>query len=335
MSGGVGSRLWPISDKEKPKQFHSLVGNQSMLQQTVERFKSPLFKDKTVLLANVNQVELIDKQLEGSDYLIIAEPVSRNTAAAAIAAALYVASETVEGDDLILLAPADHVISEVTAFHEVIQKAKDIAQDSYIVTFGITPDKAETGYGYIKRGEELSSNIYRAQTFEEKPNLDTATKYYESKQYDWNAGIFLFSARSFLDEISRLQPEMLRAVKASFSDSKKTKNCIALTAEAFSQAPSISIDYAVMEKTNKAAVAPCDIGWNDIGSYEALRDIRKKLNIDCYPANSKCINTENSLVISDDPQVNIIGLDNIGVIVNKGRVLVLNLDHSQDVKKLL
>ncbi len=333
MSGGAGTRLWPLSDEAKPKQFLNLLGDKSLLQQTVERLDKTLFSDSIIFLANTAQAPLIDAQIKDRDYLIIGEPCRRNTAAAAAAAALYV-RDTSPKDDLILLLPADHSITDVNAFNKAIREAEKVARNGYIVTFGITPDHPETGYGYIKRGNKVSNNVFYVDTFKEKPDLETAKTYCDSGLYNWNAGIFLFSAHFLLEEINRFHPEILMAVRQSYKMASRSDKQLNLDKDSFETSPSISIDYAVMEKTDKATVIPCDIGWSDIGSFQSLRNVLKRLGAPRHPENAKLVKANDCLIQSDGPQINIIGLDNIGVIVKDGHILVLNLDNSQDVKQI-
>jgi mannose-1-phosphate guanylyltransferase/mannose-1-phosphate guanylyltransferase/mannose-6-phosphate isomerase len=334
MSGGAGSRLWPVSDGDTPKQFLALTGEQTMLQETAARLQSPLFNNKIVFLANAAQSDLITQQIGAQDHIIIAEPCRRNTAAAATAAALYVADQAEEGDDLLLLAPADHVITNPEAFHEAVSKARIAAKDGYIATFGIQPDSPETGYGYIKRANAIGDGIFSVEAFKEKPDYETAQAYCDSGNYDWNSGIFLFSARHFLREIEQFEPDIVKAVQQAYDTAVIDASVIALDKAAFETSPSTSIDYAVMERTDCAATVPCSIGWSDLGSYKALQELRRALNASAAPKDTLFHDAENCLVLSDGPQVNIIGLDNIGVIIDKGRVLVLDLDKSQDVKHI-
>lgn len=333
MSGGAGSRLWPMSDEETPKQFLPLIGEHTMLEDTITRLKVDLFEPKMVLLSGTSQAGLIGEQMSGDNYIIIGEPCRKNTAAAAVAAALYVQENSPE-DDLLLLAPADHVITFPGAFHKAVEKASEAARNGYIVTFGIYPESPETGYGYIKRSESLSEGVFKVDAFKEKPDQETAIKYCDSGEYDWNSGIFLFSAGQFLQEMARFEPKILEAVKNAYDKAVRAGSLVALNEQAFEQAPSNSIDYAVMERTDKAAVVPCNIGWSDLGSYRSLFDVRSKLELSCHPEEAELLNSADCLIVTDGPQVNVVGLDNIGVIVDKGRVLVLNLDASQDVKQI-
>jgi mannose-1-phosphate guanylyltransferase/mannose-1-phosphate guanylyltransferase/mannose-6-phosphate isomerase len=334
MSGGAGSRLWPISDADTPKQFLALTGELTMLQETANRLEGALFDDTLVLLANAAQSKLISDQIGNRPHLVLAEPCRRNTAAAATAAALHIQAHHPEGDDLMLLAPADHVITKPKAFHEAVEMARAAAQAGYIVTFGIQPDSPETGYGYIKRAGAIESGVFHVEAFREKPDLETAQSYCDSGNYDWNSGIFLFSARHFLKEIEQYEPDILLAVKEAYEHSTSQGQVLALEPSAFEKSPSTSIDYAVMERTDRTATVPCSIGWSDLGSYKALQTLRNGLNVSTAPSETKLHEAENCLVLSDGPQVNIIGLDNIGVIIDKGRVLVLDLNKSQDVKHI-
>lgn len=335
MSGGAGSRLWPLSRRAYPKQLLPLIGSQTMVQQTAERLSGDDYGDP-VFICNADHAAPITKQMDdmGRDVeAIITEPVGRNTAPVAVIAALH--AQAMGGDHLVLLAPADHYVTNPQGFRDTVAKATPAARSGKLVTFGITPDGPETGYGYIEQGAELYDGVYSVAAFREKPDAETAQSYIDSGNFAWNAGIFLFSPAAFLSEIAKFAPDIVAAATRAFNAAKRKKNRVDLDAVSFADCPPESIDYAVMEKTKIAAIVPCDIGWNDIGSYTALHDVRKNEDGLSVPADTFNVGATNCLVETDGPRVALVGVDNVGVIVNDGVVMVVALDKAQDVKKVV
>lgn len=335
MSGGAGSRLWPLSRRAYPKQLLPLIGDETMVQQTAARLSGDEFA-APVFICNADHAGPIADQMKamGSQLgAIITEPVGRNTAPVAVVAALH--AQAMEGDNLVLLAPADHYVTNAKGFRETITRALPAARNGKLVTFGIAPDGPETGYGYIEQGDTLYDGVYKVAAFAEKPDLDTAQGYIDNGNYSWNAGIFLFSPAAFLSEIATFAPEILAAATRAYNASKRKKDRIDLEAVSFADCPPESIDYAVMEKTKIAAVVPCDIGWNDIGSYAALHDVRKDDAGLSIPTGTFNIGAQNCLVETDGPRVALVGVENISVIVNDGVVMVVALNKAQDVKKVV
>lgn len=338
MSGGAGSRLWPLSRQANPKQLLPLVTDETMIQETVERFKGDRFLDP-VFICNALHVDAIQAQMAEIKQPIdacIVEPVGRNTAPCAVVAACHAAASHA---DLVMLVPADHHVKNPAAFRDAISKAIPAAKDGYLVTFGIAADKPETGYGYIARGNALASGVYKVDAFKEKPDAKTAQTYLDRGNYDWNAGIFLFSPESFLSEASAYAAEITKQAQIAYDKADKQGNVINLDAETFAGCPSESIDYAVMEQTQKAAVVPCDIGWNDIGSFTSLQIARSEISNDgqknALTGPVMMEGSDNCLVQTDSLPVSVIGLSNVAVIVNDGEVLVVNLDEAQAVKKIV
>ncbi len=339
MSGGAGSRLWPLSRQAMPKQLLPLVTEQTMVQETAERFDGDIFTDP-VFICNALHVDGIRAQMAeiGRDVsAFIVEPVGRNTAPCAVVAAVHAAAQDEEA--LVMLVPADHHVKKPEKFRDVIAKAIPTAKAGYLVTFGITPDGPETGYGYIAQGEALEEGVYKVDAFAEKPDLETAKAYLEEGRYAWNAGIFLFSPESFLGEAQSYASEIATEAKKAYERASHNGNVIDLNKEIFAACPSESIDYAIMEQTNKAAIVPCEIGWNDIGSYTSLQAARAEIKSDDQ---GNAINgsvmveaSENCLVHTDSLPVSIIGLSNVGVIVHEGEVMVVALDQAQVVKKIV
>lgn len=338
MSGGAGSRLWPLSRQANPKQLLPLVTDQTMVQETVERFDGERFTDP-VFICNALHVEAIADQMSAigrSVDAFIVEPVGRNTAPCAVVAAVHAARE--EGA-LVMLVPADHHVKKPENFRAAIEKAIPAAKDGYLVTFGITPDGPETGYGYIAQGEALGDGVSKVDAFREKPDIETAKTYLAAGNYAWNAGIFLFSPDDFLKEAAAHAGDIAKEARRAYEHAEHKANVIYLDEEIFAQCPSESIDYAVMEHTARAAVVPCEIGWNDIGSFTSLQAARAQIESDesgnALSAVVMSEGSENCLVHSDSLPISIVGLSNIGVIVHGGEVLVVNLDESQSVKKIV
>ncbi len=270
MSGGAGTRLWPLSTEASPKQFHALAGPDSLFTRTVRRLSGDvgaLSFAGPIVLCNARHVALVRTHLGGVEpTALVFEPVPRNTAAvAAIAAAL--ATETDE-TALVLLAPSDHLIADPTAFHAAIARAAPFARER-IVTFGITPDRPATGYGYINRGDELGDGVFAVKSFREKPDAKTAQLYLDAGGYSWNAGIFLFHPEVLLGEFAA-SADIRDSALAALEAARRQRDEIYLDATRFADVRSDALDTAVMEKTSRAAVAPCSIGWADIGSWDEV-----------------------------------------------------------------
>ncbi len=340
MAGGTGSRLWPMSRELHPKQFLRLNSDKSMLQETVTRLDG-IEASAPILICNEQHRFLAAEQLrqiELDNAKIILEPVGRNTAPAIALAAL---SAVAEGDDpLLLVLAADHVIADVTSFHNAIAKAKIHANEGKLVTFGIVPTGPETGYGYIQRGSPSSPNslAYDIERFVEKPNLETATDYLSSGEYYWNSGMFMFSAKTYLAQLSQYRPDILEACKKAFLNIKTDsyQDFIRVDKEAFCECPDESIDYAVMEKTNEGIVIPLDAGWNDVGSWSALWEVNSKDHeSNCISGDVFTHNSSNCYINTDDTFVAAVGVDNLVIVNTKDAVLVINKSQVQDVKKIV
>jgi len=334
MSGGSGTRLWPLSTPEAPKQFHALATENTMIQETTTRLSGDGFLDPVIICGRSHH-PLVKRQLaeiDRSPAAIVLEPFGRNTAAVAAVAALV--GQSLDPNALVLMVPADHVITKPAAFHAAIHKAADIARER-IVTFGIKPTHPETGFGYIERGNDLSDEVYEILRFLEKPDSETAASYVEGGRHDWNAGIFLFSPRIMLEELAAHAPDVLVATRQALESGTRDGVTTTLDEASFSKVPSISVDYAVMEKTARSAVVPCDIGWADVGGFAELWRLGAKDTVGNHVlGTSILIDAENNLVHNHNgPAVAIIGLSNIMVISTQSGVLVCPLDRAQDVKK--
>jgi len=335
LAGGSGTRLWPLSRRMLPKQFLPLSGEQSMFQETLKRLNG-LERSSSVVVCNSEHRFLVAEQLlelgesEGS---IILEPIGRNTAPAIAAAALNALEK--DDDALLLVLAADHIIADQAAFHSAIANAETLARDGNLVTFGIVPNAPETGYGYIRRGELVLGGFSVAQ-FVEKPDQETAESYLTSGDYYWNSGMFLFRAQRFLEELEQFRPDILASCRAAVEQGKKDLDFFRLDRDSFSSSPAESIDYAVMEKTDRAVVVPLDAGWNDIGNWSALWDIdQKDENNNAMKGDVMLFDTSNSLVHAESRLVTTVGVDDLVVIETKDAVLVADKSQSQNIKAIV
>jgi mannose-1-phosphate guanylyltransferase/mannose-6-phosphate isomerase len=338
LSGGSGSRLWPLSRSLFPKQLLALTGPSSLIQETVARARGEAFA-APLIICNVEHRFLIAEQMRESGIkpsAIVLEPEGRNTAPAAAIAALMVARLDPAG--LMLLMPADHVVGDRPAFEKAVEQAAAAAREGHLVTFSIRPDAPETGYGYIRRGAALAGhgNCFAVDRFVEKPDAATAAGYVASGDYGWNSGMFLFQASAFLAELERLEPDVLAHCRAALADSKQDLDFLRLEPGAFAKARSVSIDYAVMERTTKAAMVPVDMGWSDIGSWDSLwsatpRDAAgNAMSGDVLHYGAK-----NSYLRSEGPLVAAVGVEDMVVVATADAVLVSHRSASQDVKQIV
>ena len=337
MAGGSGSRLWPLSRKQFPKQFLTLHGDDSMLQTTIKRLSS-LQHEPTMVICNEDHRFSVAEQLRLEDLTnggIILEPAGRNTAPAIALAAME--ALTCDKDPLLLVLAADHVIKDEAAFCETVKQAITQAENGKLVTFGIVPTAPETGYGYIKRGQSESDNIsYQVQQFVEKPNKELATEYLESGEYYWNSGMFLFKASRYLSELELHRPDIYQACKLAMAATESDLDFIRVNKEAFEACPDESVDYAVMEKTKDAVVVPMDCGWSDVGSWSALWEVSPQdENGNAFEADVIDINTTNSYVYSQERLIATIGLDDIAIVDTKDALLVAKQSDVQNVKKVV
>ena len=337
MAGGSGSRLWPLSRQLNPKQFLRLTSDKvSMLQQTIERLEG-IEITQPLLICNEEHRFLAAEQLRQIGYKkasIILEPVGRNTAPAIALAALQL---TAKGDNpLMLVLAADHLISDTEAFHQSIRQALPLAKSGKLVTFGIVPTKAETGYGYIEQGESLGNNGFSVARFVEKPDHITAEQYLASGKFFWNSGMFLFHAQRYLDELKTFQPEILEACIKAMQSPTHDLDFTRVDAEAFAACPDDSIDYAVMEKTSDAAMVTLDAGWSDIGSWSALWEVSDKdSNGNSLVGDVMALDTTNSLIRSDSRLIATVGVSDLIIVETKDALLVAHKNSVQDVKKIV
>jgi mannose-1-phosphate guanylyltransferase len=337
MAGGAGTRLWPLSRGNYPKQFLTLNGEHTMLQQTLKRLDG-LEHQPPMLICNeehrfiaAEQIREIGVESNG----ILLEPVGKNTAPA-IALSAFEAIE--KGDEpLLLVLAADHVIDNVEAFQESVKVAANLANQDKLVTFGIVGDKPETGYGYIKRGMEIDDvQAYVVDGFVEKPSLEVAKEYLESGKYYWNSGMFLFKASTYLKELKTHRPDIYKACEKAIAKQSRDLDFIRVDKEAFGDCPDESIDYAVMEKTSEAVVVPMNAGWSDVGSFSALWQVSKQdENGNALIGDVKAMDTQNTLVFGASKLVTTVGVKDLVIVNTKDAILVAHKDKSEHVKSIV
>jgi len=309
LSGGVGSRLWPLSRKAKPKQYIPLFEGKSLFELTVERNKH--IASRSIMVGSIQNVDLTKGYLADGNNLTIVETVPRNTAAAIAFAAL-----ACEPDDILIVSPSDHLIENQQKYEESLRESIRYAEEGYLVTFGIEPTRPETGYGYI---EYQDNDVL---SFREKPNLDTAKEFLKKGNFLWNSGIFCFKASIYLDELFRFEPRVFRASKEAY---EAAENGV-LSEELSKKIPSKSIDYAVMERSERIKVVPSNFVWSDMGSYDSLYDYLK--------AKGHHVDDAGNMVIGTDTYVSFLGVSNTILVHTADAILVVHKQASQDVKHL-
>ena len=338
LSGGAGTRLWPLSRTLYPKQLLPLVSARTMVQETVQRVTGKRFAPPLVVCNEEHRFIIAEqlRELEIAPSAMVLEPVGRNTAPAAAVAALLLAEH--DADAVMLLLPSDHVIKDVAGFHAAVETGLAASGHGALVAFAVPPRGPETGYGYIRRGApyEGIDGCFRVARFVEKPDLETARQYVRAGDYDWNSGIFLFPVGRYLEELERLQPEMLESCRAAVAGAADDLDFLRLEAEAFTGIEPLSIDYAVMEHTDNAVVVPVDMGWCDVGSWSALWEIGTK-DADGNVTLGDVIahGTRGSYIRSDGRLVAALGLDKVVVVVTDDAVLVVPRDMAQNVKTVV
>lgn len=332
LSGGIGTRLWPLSTPAVPKQLARLVGDRSLLQATADRASRVRGAVDPVIVCGVAHRAAIEQQLSDvgiTPSRMVVEPVGRNTAPALAAAARLTDPEA-----LLLVLPSDHLIADQLAFARAVLEAAELAEEGHLVTFGVTPDRAETGYGYILAGETIGDTGRRIDAFVEKPDWATASRYVDHGGYVWNSGMFLFQGRRVLAELGRIRPDILAAVDRALAAGDTDGTVVELDATRFAQVPAESIDYAVMETTEGGAMVPLDAGWSDVGSWTALWEIGEKDdagNVIIGPVHT--IDTGSSYLRSERTLA-VIGLEDVIVVDTGDAVLVVHKDAAQRVKEL-
>lgn len=307
LAGGGGTRLWPASSEKTPKQFLNLIGDKSLLEHTFTRLKKFIPESNILTITNNRHVNDVKAQL-GSSHVAIGEPLGKNTAPAIALGAKYI-QKNYNDDPVIIVTPSDHLIKNDEKFMQAVEDGIKRAEEGYIVLFGIKPTRPETGYGYVNA---------TSKTFKEKPDFETALKYLQYGDYYWNGGIFMFKLSTILEEMEKYTSEILANL------------------DKYEKLPSISIDYAVMEKTDKLMVVPVDCGWNDLGSWDAVYDVMEKdKEKNAFKGDAIALKTENTLVYSTSKKVAVIGVKDIIVVETDDAVLVCHRENSQDVKQIV
>ena len=337
LCGGSGTRLWPLSRKQHPKQYLPLISDNTMLQETILRLRGLDNLTDPIIVCNAEHRFLAAEQCQQIDITsptILLEPVGRNTAPAIAAAALQSLKKTDNASLLIL--SADHDIQDVEAFHRAIIIASQQAQGGKLTTFGVVPTGANTRYGYIKASQEAIDGAYKVEAFVEKPDLKTAERYFEKGNYLWNSGMFMFKAETFISELTTHSPEIITSVNNAINNAKYDLDFIRLSKQAFELSPSDSIDYALMEKSNNVVVVPLDARWSDIGAWQALYDIGKKdANGNVFKGDVIAKDTTNTYINANHHMVATIGVDNLIVVDTHDATFIATQDKAQEVKSIV
>ncbi|SHN91166.1 Mannose-1-phosphate guanylyltransferase (GDP) [Bathymodiolus heckerae thiotrophic gill symbiont] len=337
LSSGSGTRLWPLSRKQYPKQYLPLVGDNTMLQETILRLSGLNNLADPIIVCNADHRFLVAEQCQQIDIknpTILLEPVGRNTAPAIAAAALQSLKNS--DDAVLLVLSADHVIQDIDAFHQAINIACQQAQEGRLATFGIVPTDANTGYGYIKSTKESINGAYKVKEFVEKPDLKTAESYLEQGNYLWNSGMFMFKATMLIDELTTHSPEIVTSINNAVNNAEQDLDFIRLDKQAFESSPSDSIDYALMEKSDNVVVISLDAQWNDIGSWSALHDIGiKDSNGNVIQGDVFTEDTTNTYIHANHHMVATIGVQDLVIVDTPNATLISTKDKSQEVKNIV
>ena len=338
MSGGAGTRLWPLSTRAMPKQFHALAGAQTLLQQTVLRCPQTRGFAAPLVVCARRHAKLVRQQCLAVNTvpdLIITEPCPRNTAPCAVTAALAVRARHGDAAQVLLLA-ADHHVGDADAFVAAVKAGAAAAQAGHIVTFGAQPDHPATGYGYVQRGKPLDGKAFAVRAFAEKPDAETARAYLKTGDHVWNAGLFLFRADTMLDEMQQYRPDILKAASAAWAKAQQDEGLVHLDEAAFAACPSESVDYAVMEHTKRAAMVPLDAGWSDVGAWPAIYQLAgKDQHGNACHGRVLALESGNSLLHSEGPLIAALGVEGLAVVASSKAVLVAPLERAADIKALV
>lgn len=335
LSGGAGTRLWPLSRLGRPKQLLAIGGGDgTLLQETARRAADPARFNPPIVVASADHADEVERQLAAAGTppaILILEPDARGTAPAIALAALSAGPE-----DMLLVIPSDHAVRDVAALHGALDLAHPLAAADMLVTFGITPDRPETGYGYIRRGAALGDGLFRAERFVEKPDLATAEAYVGEGGYLWNSGIFLFRAEAYLDALDAHAPDILSAARASLAAQREEAGRIWPDERCFARAPSRSIDHAVMEKAGEVAVVPVEMGWSDIGSWDALHQLGEKdADGNVLVGDVVAIESRDCLIRSDGPVIVTLGAQELVVVATERAVLIAPRGETQRVREAI
>lgn len=327
LAGGAGTRLWPISKENRPKHLLEMIGPGTMLEQTLERVRDERLFSRPIIIGAA--AEIGELQRVAGDARLVLEPFPRGSAAAVTLAALAAG-----GDDLLLVLPSDHYIADPAPLYDAVQRAIPAALDGRLVTFGIQPGRAETGYGYVTGGDEIGNGVLKAVSFIEKPGMEAASELVESGTAFWNSGMFMFTAGAFLEELRRHASAIHDAVRAAVDKAAIEGDRIHPDSTALDASPSTSIDYAVMEHSDRIAVVPIELGWSDVGSWAAVYELSAKdADGNALDERSHALASRGSLLKSDGPEIVAIGVENLIVIATGEHVLVAPLSEAQRVRE--
>ncbi len=342
LSGGVGSRLWPLSREHLPKQLMPLLGGEhSLFQKTLMRLSSIAETAPPIIVCNESHRFMAAAQMQAINKAysdIILEPAGRNTCPAITVGALAALKN--EDDPDLLVLPADHLIRDDALFASAVQMGRELTSNGNIITFGIVPDRPETGYGYIRKGERVDrlSNgaAFLVREFSEKPDHDKARYYVDSKEYFWNSGMFMFRASVFLNELSQFEPEILKICRESYEKARRDLDFVRLEESSFTSCPNISIDYAVMEKTPRAVVIPLEVGWSDVGDWLSLHEVfEKDESRNVVTGDALLEDVHNCYIHSESRLIAALGIENLVIVETKDAVLVASISRAQDVKLIV
>jgi mannose-1-phosphate guanylyltransferase len=332
LSGGGGTRLWPMSTPECPKQFLALTGEHSMFRLTLDRVNDRASFCAPIIVSGAAHADVVTSQLASAgitDASVLLEPCARNTAPAIALAALAAADPKA----VLLVMPSDHLIADVAAFHAATNAALPLAQDGWLVTYGITPSAPETGFGYIRMGEALSDGVQRVDRFVEKPERVAAEAMLAEGNHSWNGGIFLFRADRYLGALAVHAPDILAKAQEAMRGASRDGHYMRPQSEAFAACPADSVDYAVMEKDDRVAVVPADMGWSDVGSWDALYEIgAKDESGNVVSGNVRLDAANGNLVKADGMRVSIHGVSDLIIIANGSEIMILPRGSSQKVR---
>lgn len=338
ISGGSGTRLWPLSRKEYPKQYLPLVGDNTMLQETILRLSGLDNVVDPIIVCNADHRFLVAEQCQQigvKNPIILLEPVGRNTAPA-IAAAAFQSLKSSDDDTVMLVLSADHIIKDVYAFHDSISIASSQAQKGKLATFGIVPKNANTGYGYIKSSKNNTDGAYKVEEFVEKPDLETAQEYLKQGKYLWNSGMFMFKPEVLIDELTTHSPDIVKLVSDAVNNAKQDLDFIRLDKRSFESSPSDSIDYALMEKSDNVVVVPLEAGWSDVGSWSALYDIDVKDSSGNVLKGDVIVkDTTNTYIYAAHHMITTVGIDNLIVIDTPDATFIASQNKAHEVKSII